>query len=230
MSKPLKLMIYDNTDVKFSVGQLKYAMPNDFLEKFGIDLDDIDLEFPVGLTHSWFAGGMIYRLLRWVDEIKGFSSWESALEWLSTHKPEQEIAQIQVWGHGSPGKTWMNGEPLHNNSFNGKHADALKKVADRLTDDGTIWFRNCSVFCGDPGHSFAKVWSTQMDCRIAAHTYIISPFQSGLHTIRPGEEPSWTREEGIQTGTPEHPRQIKNSSFGEPNTIFMIRSAIPEGW
>lgn len=229
MSEPLKLMIYDKTDVRSNVKQLKALVPEDFGERHGIDLDRLDFEIPVGLTHSWFAGGKLYRLLRWVDTSAGFDNWGDALDWALSF--DQPIQQIQVWGHGSPGKSWLKDEPLHRNSIRrGPHAERLKAISERMTDDGVIWFRNCSVFCGSRGRNFAKMWANGMNCRIAAHTHVIGAWQSGLHTIGPGEEPSWPENEGIAKGTPDRVEKCKNSLPWLDNTVFMITSGIPKGW
>lgn len=231
MTKPLRLMIYDNTDIKFNLKQLQQVIPKEFRDQYGVSLDSIDCEFPFGLTHQWFVGGVLYRALRWVDKTKGFSNWGGALDWVLEQSKNRPIEQIQVWGHGSPGKSWMKREPLHANSVQeGPHAEKLQEIGRRMTDNGTIWFRNCSVFCGEKGHEFAKSWSNTLDCRIAAHTYVIHAWQSGLHTISPGEEPSWSTREGIQAGTPDQVLQCKSSFPWAKNTIFMIAAGIPEGW
>lgn len=231
MTEPLRLMIYDTTDISFKMFQLQYVLPEDFLDQFGVDLEAIDLEIPVGLTHSWFAGGRLYRWMRWIDRCEGFSSWESALKWVAEYEGDRPIQQLQVWGHGSPGRSWFSGEPIHKSSVTyGPHSENLQKIASRMTDDGLIWFRNCSVFAGTRGREFGKAWAKNMDCRIAAHTYIIGPFQSGLHCLSPGQEPAWDPMEGIAAGTPDRPTKLKNSLPWSPNTTFMLSSDVPQGW
>ena len=224
-------MIYDNTDVKSEISQLKALFPNDFLDKFGIDLDDADLRIPVGLTHSWFAGGRLYKLVGAIDECRGFSNWTDALDWLANFETDRPISEIQVWGHGSPGKSWMKGEPLHRMSvLGGRHEIALRQVAERMTEDGVLWFRNCSVACGKKGQQFMTTWAEELGITIAAHTYIIGLFQSGLHALKPGQEPYWPDTEGINEGTPTKVLTCRNSVPWAPNTVFMLKSRIPEGW
>jgi hypothetical protein len=230
-SAPLRLMVYDTTDVKFTFNQFRHVLPEGFAEKYGVDIDQADLQIPIGLSHSWFAGGKLYKLLRWVSECKGFSSWEQALSWIGNYKADRQIEQVEFWGHGSPGKSWNNGEPLHRKSvLGGPHEMAIRKIAERMTDNGIIWFRNCSVFAGVPGHEFAKTWSSELDVRIAAHTHLIGPFQSGLHTCGPGEEPKWPTSEGIAEGTPEMPLRLRNSMLWSPNTVFMLSKGVPKNW
>lgn len=219
-------MIYDTTDTKFNLKRLKLVLP----ENLDINLDEIDYTMPVGLTHQWIVGGKLYRALRWVDKCKGASNWADALKWLTTVDPGEKIEQIQIWGHGSPGKSWMNNEPLSWKSFEGQHKEMLQQIADRLTDDAVIWFRNCSVFAGENGHKFAKAWSNNMNCKIAAHTYIISAWQSGLNTCCPGEEPSWPLTEGIAEGTPSHIKKLKTSTPWAEKSVFMLAADLPKGY
>ena len=204
MNAPLRLTIYDKTD---------------------ITSDLLGLDVPIGLTHSWFAGGRLYRMMRWVDETRGFATWEDALDWLAHTEPDQKIKQIQVWGHGGPGRSYMAGEALsHDSVYQGRHVLALQLIADRMTRDGVIWFRQCSVFAGPNGHRFARTGANEMGCRVAGHTHIIGPWQSGLHTIEPNENPRWPTGEGLVDGKP---------VWGRPwtaNTVNMLRSDIPDGW
>lgn len=210
--EPLRLMIYDRTDVKRSMQNV---------------IGDLDVDIPIGLTHSWVAGGRLYKALRWVDECQGFDKWETALHWLATFKSPSPIRQIQIWGHGSPGKSWMSGESL---TYRSVTRPDVQKIAERMTDDGVIWFRNCSVFCGLKGKEFAKSWANELGCRIAAHTYVIGPLQSGLHSLGPGEEPDWPDGEGINEGTPGKVLSCRSSMPWSPNTVFMLKSKVPEGW
>ena len=63
-----------------------------------------------------------------------------------------------------------------------------------------------------------------LECKIASHTYIVGPWQSGLHTIKPDEEPTWDIDEGIY----DNKKMI--SMPWSPNTIFCLTGKIPEGW
>jgi hypothetical protein len=214
----LRLMVYDETDIKrtFSYKSL--------------DGETEQLDIDIGLSHSWFAGGYLYRALGQVDYFKGFSSWDSALEWLATVGGDKPIAEIEYWGHGSPGKVWLNGKHLNEQAFSGVYANRLKAVVARLKPSSTVWIRSCSVFAGQPGHKLARAWATGFGCRVAAHTHIIGPWQSGLHSIQPGQEPSWSDREGILAGTAAKPTKMKTSTPWAPNTITCLRSDIPKGW
>lgn len=225
---PLRVMIYDTTEKTSRLTQFEALVP----ESLGFELDDIDFQIPVGLTASWVLGGAAYRAMRWVDVCAGFSDWQSALDWIAGLEPGRQISQIQFWGHGSPGRSWMGGKALtaRNATGAGDLAPAMRAVADRMTDDGVIWFRNCGVFAGARGHDFARTLATELDVRVAAHTYVIGAWQSGLHTIGPGEKPMWPEDEGIAEGTPEHPIRLRNSVPWAPNTVFMLTSGIPRNW
>jgi hypothetical protein len=179
------------------------------------------------LVSSWFAGGLLYKAVRRLDVCVGVESWEEALDWLATYEPKKKISMLQFWGHGSPGAVWINGEPLRNNALKVNHPynERLLQLKDRLADDATIWFRCCSIFAGGTGHKFASKWSTFFDCRIAAHTFIIGPFQSGLYTITPGQKPYWPLEEGIGEDG-----EMLWSHFWKPKTIFCLKATIPKDW
>ena len=213
-------MVYDRTDVKRKMSQVAPDL-----------IDDVDLTIPIGLSHSWFAGCRLYKALRWIDDCQGFSDWDAALHWLATFKAPLRIRQVQIWGHGSPGKSWMAGDALtHATPFTDARGLLLHKIAERLTDNGVIWFRNCSVFAGARGHAFAKAWVNELDCRVAAHTHIIGPFQSGLHSLGPGQEPDWPADEGVVEGTAERPTKIAGSRPWHKNTVTMLKSEVPHGW
>jgi hypothetical protein len=206
--KPKRLMIYDNTTLTDSV---------DWKED--------------GLAYSWFAGGKLYRVFRWVDKCKGVGSWEEALDWMIEQGKESGISQIQYWGHGSRGNVWIGREPLNLRTLKASHKlyDKWAELRTHLTDDALIWFRTCSTYNGELGHVFAQKFTDFMGCKTAAHTFIIGPWQGGLHTLEPGEEPYWDVKEGLveqSDGT----WKSKMSWPGDPNTIFCLKGSIPEGW
>lgn len=219
----LRIMIYDNTDIKGWTRQLKEHTPDNVDEL----IDELDIS--LGLTHTWITGGWLYRQFGRFDHTKGFSSWVDALTWLNEIDPEEKISEIQFWGHGLPGGVWLNGQILHRNSFNTVlYGDLLLQLRERMTPESLIWFRSCSIFASQKGHDFAKAWSNFMQCRIAAHTYIVHVFQSGLHCIRPGQEPWWPLEEGIKAGTVDRPEKIKVGWLWSPNTILALQSHLPK--
>lgn len=217
--RPLRLMIYDATDnaVEFDVN--------------GPDVDGGEFVVPLGLTHSWIAGGALYRAARWVDQCVGVASWDEALDWLTTHTAPRRIASVQIWGHGGPGVSVLGGMGLTARSARGGgHEARLRMIGQRMTPDGVWWFRNCGVFAGVPGHNFARAFSSVLGARVAAHTHIIGPLQSGLHTCGPGEEPRWPLTEGIAEGLPERPLALRWSMPWSPNTVTMFHARVPERW
>jgi hypothetical protein len=179
------------------------------------------------LRLSWIAGGKFYKLFRSVEHHAGFSSWEEAIKWILEVEPDKKINSIQFWGHGSPGRVWINEETLSARSVlaTSNHRDLLLKLKKRLTSNSVVWFRSCNVFMGQEGHLFAKVISKMLGCTIASHTYIVGPWQSGLHTIRPDEEPKWDLEEGIEQSG----KKLWSMPWS-PNTIFCLTGKIPKGW
>lgn len=85
----------------------------------------------------------------------------------------------------------------------------------------------CETFGAEIGQRFAKAWVDFFNCRAAGHTYIIGPFQSGLHILKPGEEPNWSPWEGLKDGTPAAPKHALWSRPSVPNTITCLHGRIP---
>lgn len=184
-----------------------------------------------GLAYSWFAGGRLYRWARWLDKVKGVSSWAEAFEWMMAEGKKEPISMIQYWGHGSWGHVWIGKKGFNLRSIKKNNANAQKwqELRQYLTDDAVIWFRTCSTFGGPVGKAFASEFAKLVNCKVAAHTHIIGPLQSGLHTLKPEQEPYWPDDEGIKT-LPDGSKESVWSGFGAPNTVFCLKGSIPEGW
>ncbi len=173
------------------------------------------------LVLSWITGGKLYQMFHGVEHHKGFDNWIEALEWINTVEPDKKINSIQYWGHGSAGMVWMNNSAINSSSIEKDLLlrEQLEKLKVRLDKQSLIWFRTCNTFAGPAGQDFAKKFSKFMGCTVASHTYVIGPWQSGLHTIKPDIEPTWPIEEGLSWSKP----WIKN-------TIFCLTGKIPPNW
>lgn len=186
---------------------------------------------PFGLTHSWIAGGVLYRSLNRLDDCRGVDNWDQALRWLVRKGKERPISEVQVWSHGKWGEVLLDGDVFDETVFFQDHplydgVVALKRV---LAPDALLWFRTCETFGATRGHSFAEAVTTFFDCRAAGHTFIIGPWQSGLHSLSPGEVPQWNPAEGLIEGTPDTPVRAEWSTRTAPNTIHCLQGAIPTG-
>ena len=184
-----------------------------------------------GLTHSWIAGGLLYRVLDRFDAIRPVRTWEEALAWLSAVEPGRPIGEVQFWGHGKWGRVLVDGDPLDVTDLepDADRRGLLEDIRDRLVGpEALVWFRTCETFGGEPGHAFARQWTDFLECRVASHTFIIGPYQSGLHVLGPGESPDWPVDEGLVEGTPEAPEKAAWSTPGKPNTIFCLTSRLPD--
>ena len=192
-----------------------------------------------GLSHSWQIGGALYSVLGRLDAWRGFSSWDDALRWVAEHEPRRAIGEIQFWGHGKWGEARIDEDKLDLSALEPGHALAgpLATIRDRMaaaTRAGATpplwWFRTCETFGARAGHELAVAWAEFFDCRAAGHTYVIGPYQSGLHTLEPGETPSWSIDEGLAEGTPDQPARALWSTRREPNTITCLHGTIPAGY
>ncbi len=189
--------------------------------------------FRVGLTHSWIAGGRLYGAMGRLDDWFGAATWAEALEWLATVHPEHTIDEVQFWGHGQWGTALIDRKALTRDSLrNGAPLrPQLDAVKERLSGpDALWWFRTCHSFGCQPGFDFARAWTDFLGCSAAGHTYIIGPWQSGLHSLSAGNAPSWPIGEGLLLGSVDRPRKALWSRPGRPNTITCLGGAVPEGW
>ncbi len=182
-------------------------------------------------TLSFINGGKFYRLFRGVENHAGFDNWHEAFTWLSQVESDAKIDSIQFWGHGFPGGIVMNGEALKSSSLKpqSKHYALLKAIKERLKPDSVIWLRSCTSFAGSIGKKFAKDLANFFGCTVAGHTFIIGPWQSGLHTLKPNSEPTWTDEEGFELNK-EGVLKTAWSKPWSPNTIFCLTGKIPKNW
>lgn len=187
-----------------------------------------------GLSHAWWAGAALYRALGRLDATMGVGSWDEALRFLAELRPDEPLAEVQFWGHGKWGSARVGEQALDRRAlFRGDALhEPLRAVARRFAahGDGLWWFRTCETFGARPGQEFARELSELLGARVAGHTFIIGHVQSGLHSLRPGEAPTWAEDEGIREGTPEDPRTAWWSGWRRPNTISCLHGRIPEGY
>ena len=184
-----------------------------------------------GLTHFWILGGLLYRALGRLDHFQGVRSWTEGLRWLAEIEPGRDIAEIQFWGHGNWGSALLNDKVLDETVLSPHHPlhRLLRAVRSRLGPASLWWFRSCQTFGARKGHSFASSFASFLGCRVAGHTFVIGPWQSGLHSIEPGEKPYWPLEEGLPLdGSPERPAKGRWSSPFRPHTITCLAGRIPD--
>jgi len=190
--------------------------------------------YRLGLSHVWWTGAHLYRGLGRLDACRGVSSWNEGLKWLAEFQPDRPIAEVQYWGHGKWGLARVDRQPLDIDALEASHElyPLLRRVRVRMrpASRGLWWFRTCETFGARPGHRFARALADFLGCRVAGHTFIIGHWQSGLHTIMPGQEPHWSDTEGLEQGSPESPERAHWSSRHAPNTITFLHGRIPEGY
>ncbi len=187
-----------------------------------------------GLSHAWMSGGLLYgHLLRRIDHWYGARTWAEALEWVAQIEPERAIAGVQFWGHGKWGRACIERDMLDREALVPGHPlhASLEAIRERLVGPEALWwFRTCETFGARPGQDFARRLTDFLECRAAGHTYIIAGWQSGLHSLRPGEVPGWSLTEGLAHGSPEDPRAALWSRRSEPHTIHCLSGQVPEGY
>ncbi len=183
--------------------------------------------FGLGLTHSWIAGAVLARAQNVADIVIPATSWRQAFDALLDQT--ESIASIQYWGHGKWGRALIANDVLDASALEAGHPlhPHLVEICRRMAPDATWWFRTCETFGCRPGHEFALRWTRFFERAAAGHTYIIGPWQSGLHVLEPGEEPSWSIHEGLAEGTPERPERAYWSGALRPSTITCLKMRLP---
>jgi len=185
------------------------------------------------LTEFWFLGSHLYKALDRIDHARPVRTWSEALEWLATVRPEEPIDEIQFWGHGKWGEVFIDGAPLDARALSPEHEHHAHpaRIRERIRGPQSLWwFRTCETFGCRPGMDFAEAWVDFFECRAAGHTFIIGPWQSGLHTLSPGQRASWPKGEGLSEGTPDEPLKALWSGPTQPNTITCLHNTFPDAW
>lgn len=187
---------------------------------------------PRALGYSWQYGTHLYRALGRVDAAYGARDFGGALRFLTTHETARPIRELQFWGHGKWGKVFVDRDALDRSVLAPSHRyhDLFRAFRERLAPDALLWFRTCETLGASAGHDFARALSDATGARVAGHTYVIGFFQSGLHCVRPGEAPTWSKAEGLSRGTADAPELAHASTPNAPNTITCLDGAIPEGF
>lgn len=185
-----------------------------------------------GLAPAWSAGAQLYRSLGRIDRWHGARSWTEALRWIARVERARPIDEVQLWMHGRWGRALLGPEVLDVSALapSSPFHRSLEELRERTHAGTLIWFRTCETFGADAGHAFAQRVADFFGCRAAGHTHIIGTWQSGLHSIGPGETPRWAASEGLREGTPARPARALGSSPLRDRTIHCLRGRIPDGW
>ncbi len=186
----------------------------------------------LGLTHSWIWGASLFKSLGRVDRYAGVKTWAEAFDFLKECGQNSTISSLEYWGHGKWGEVRVGCERLRISSFEESHPhyNGLLALQRCLSAESTLWFRTCETFGGDLGHAFAQRAADFFNCRVAGHTHIIGPVQSGFCMLEPGQEPYWHREQGICEGTAKSPQKALWSTFREPMTLTCLGKLPQDKW
>jgi hypothetical protein len=226
MPTPLRLIVYDPTDTRPLTSWLTSRLsptPNP---------DGTSSASP-GLSPIWYAGTLLHRLTGAADATLGARTWPEALTWATRISQERgrPIASLQAWGHGGWGFMLLGKTRLDSDSLHPEHAFAplLDAFRARLSGpEAVVWLRCCSAFGATPGRRFAVAAARRLGCRVAGHTYIIGLFQSGTHSVRPGQEPAWDPAEGVNRDAAGRAISAKWSGPFEPATVSCLRLGLPD--
>jgi len=224
-TRPIRLVIFDPTDTQSAAlarARARAATP-----------DGRALGSP-GLSPIWRAGTVLHRLTGAADASLGATSWSEALAWAAdtSRARGRPIGSVQIWGHGGWGSMALGKTALDAAALRPDHAlaapiDALRGCLDG--PESLFWMRCCSAFGHSIGQRFAEALALRLGCRVAGHTHIIGFFQSGTHSLRPGERAGWPVDEGVlrEDGRATGARWSTRSA---PNTVSCLSLGLPEDY
>lgn len=223
MTRPLRLVVYDRTDTAPVVVPRVVRRPDGSVEGTG------------GLTPFWKLGGVYHRALLRADGVLGAASWSEALGWAVglAEARGAPIGELQAWGHGGWGYMRMGESRLDAASFDGAGAPLAEQMdafCKHLAPRALLWLRCCSAFGHVEGRAFARALADRTGARVAGHTHVIGFFQSGTHSVGPGEEPAWSEREGTLYGEGDRATGADTSRATAPRTLTALRPGLPEGW
>lgn len=217
--EPLRLIIFDATDTA------PVVIPR--IERRA----DGTAHGTGGLTRFWRMGAGLHRIVTRADASLGATSWREALRWAAetASKTGRPIGEIQAWGHGGWGYMGMGKERLDAPALrpSGKLASEMDALRASLAEGALVWLRCCSAFGNAEGRDFAPALADRLGARVAGHTFIIGAWQSGTHSLGPGERPAWSVEEGVERGARGAKAQV--SSPFAPHTVTCLHLGLPPG-
>jgi Domain of unknown function (DUF4347) len=186
-----------------------------------------------GLSPVWRAGTWLHRIARAADASLAATSWDEAIAWAAgvARDRGRPIASLQIWGHGSWGAMRLGASALDGAALLRGHALAPRIDELRAHLEGPeaiVWLRCCSAF-GHDGRRFAEDAADRLGCRVAGHTFVIGVFQSGTHSLRPGEKARWDDREGIRFDRG-RPAGALMSAPGAPNTVSCLALGLPDAF
>jgi len=179
------------------------------------------------LEASWVLGARLYRLRGDADAYHAMTSFPRAVDWmLALDRP---ISQIQIWCHGDFGAFLVGGERYRASSVADLSSE-IELLREALLPNAVVWWRTCRTFSSRPGQHFARVWAEALGCRVAGHTHDIGIWQSGLRTLAPGDDPSWSVLEGNTRDPSRVGFRARPSRPWAPRTVTCLTGKIPRGW
>ena len=127
---------------------------------------------------SWRAGAKIFGKM--FDRVHYCASVADFWAVIESYAPG-EVAHVQVWGHGGPGRPLINKVAIDDDD-----------ARWALLEGATVWFRMCSIAAGPQGHKFMKRLALHGVIPVA-HLPVIGFWasQSYMVALKPGEEPWW---------------------------------------
>lgn len=181
------------------------------------------------LLWSWVVGTFLYVLFGRAKARKGVASWDEAFDWIIEQSAQEKLSELQMWGHGywgavKIGETWLSARRF------GQYEDKLNKIKENSSENCLWWFRSCNVAGAVRGQEFVTGFAEKMGAVVAAHTFIVWVWHSGLRLVKPGKLPDWSPEEGIKEGTPEDPKKPLWAKPWSPRAMTCLRTRVPKKW
>lgn len=170
------------------------------------------------LAISWRVGAWFQKVFGPIHLVIAASSPKEINKLLIEGLGGRRATEIQYWGHGSVGRTWISGQEMNEVTW-------WQALGSKVVPGSTVWFRTCSTFQGEHGKVFAQGVADYLMVRAAGHTRTVGIIQGGLHTCTPGFPPAWDSNEGELSGW----LATLGLKWG-PKSVFFWSTSVPDGW
>jgi hypothetical protein len=105
-------------------------------------------------TSWWFGAKVLYSDKEWISI--GVDSVDAMLNKLIDIASKKKISELQLWGHGGPGRFCVGNTALDLHYTENSILYTQFVSLSPFTNESLFWFRSCSTASEDKGRIFMK--------------------------------------------------------------------------